>query len=251
MKSIKEITKENFENMFNLNEILVDSVFYPASGIDGSAIKFLSDKFNSFVHVDYSLSMDVIENAVRSNFTAVGYDLIGLKHLSKEELTPKGFRPNNFSLNKHEKQRLEMSFIHERFNCINFNPFALWAVYELNPSKTGKIEGKVERFSLLHIGAEACATFEAIYLSNKINPAAIAIINPGEGYGENWTMFTDPEFRLHKNLILNRDKNSAEMPQILLTNMVRGNENPCFWPKYKFSFQLDHEFRIYDYNNIL
>ena len=36
--------------------------------------------------------------------------------------------------------------------------------------KTGKTEGKASRFSLLHIGGEACATFEAIYLSNKINP---------------------------------------------------------------------------------
>lgn len=231
MKSINEITKDNFQSMFNIKDIVEDSVYYPASGIDASDIECLSQKYCSFVHVDYSTPRDVVEPGMKNHFESVGYDLIGIKYVSKEELTPNGFRPFNFSLNEHEKQRLQHDFIRDRFDCRNFNPFALWAVYELNPSKTG---GKAKRFSLLHIGGEACATFEAIYINNKINPSAVAVISPGEGYGDNWTIFRDPNFRFYQNLQFNVENNGAEMPSVLLTNMSLSDNEECFWPGYVF-----------------
>ena len=234
MKIINEITKDNFQSMFNLKDILEDSVFYPASGIDGTAIESLSDQFCSFIHVDYSTPKEVVEFAMQNHFSGVGYDLIGIRIISKEELTPNGFVPFNFSLNEHEKQRLQMDFIRDRFYCRNFAPFALWAVYELNPLKTGKTVGKDKRFSLLHVGGEACATFEAIYLNNKINPAAVAIISPGEGYGDSWTIFRDTDFRFYKNLFFNFQNNGVQMPRLLLTNMGLDDNDPCFWPDYFF-----------------
>jgi len=234
MKTINEITKENFQSMFNLRDILEESVFYPAAGIDGSDIECLSNQYCSFIHVDYSTPRDVVEPGMRHHFAGVGYDLIGLKYISKDELTPNGFSPRNFVMNEHERARLEMDFIRDRFDCRNFTPFALWAVYELNPSKTVKTEGKASRFSLMHIGGEACATFEAIYLSNKINPKCIAIISPGEGYGDNWTIFRDPEFRLYQTLYFNTINNQANMPTELLTNMALSDDEICFWPNFNY-----------------
>jgi len=233
MKTIHEITKENFNTMFNLKDILEDSVYYPASGIDGTAIKYLSDQFCSFIHADYSTPEEDVEKAMRGDFSLLGYDLIGIKTISMEEMTPFDFRPHKFSLNDHEKQRLEMDFISDLFYCRNFKPFALWAVYKINPGKTGETKGKSERFSLLHVGGEACATFEAIYLSNKMNPAAVAIIDPGEGYGDNWTMFRDTNFRFYQNLLLNCSNPGVQMPEILLTNQDRDDDGSCFWPDYK------------------
>lgn len=232
MKVINEITKENFQSMFNLKDILRESVFYPASGIDGSDIECLSNQYCSFIHVDYSTPSDVIETGMRHHFVGVGYDLIGLKYVTMDELTPNGFRPRNFVINEHENARLKMDFIKDRFYHKNFTPFAIWAVYELNPSKTGKTEGKANRFSLLHIGGEACATFEAIYLNNKINPKCIAIISPGEGYGDNWTIFRDPDYRLYQILHFNATNNNANMPSQLLTNMMISDIDNCFWPNY-------------------
>lgn len=234
MKNIDNITKENFNESFNIVDILSDSVFYPAAGIDARDIECLSNLSNSFVHVDYSTPKEVIEPGMRHHFEGVGYDLIGLKRVSKFELTPNGFQPQNFRLNNHEKERLEMGFISDRFYCKNFIPFAFWAVYELNPNKTGLIEGKIKRFSLLHIGGEACATLEAVYIGNKINPLAVSIISPGEGYGDNWTIFRDPEFRLYQNLVFNNRTNNAAMPKFLLTNMGLSDTEPCFWPEYNF-----------------
>jgi hypothetical protein len=234
MKTINEITRENFQSMFNLKDILDESVFYPAAGIDASDIECLSNQYSSFIHVDYSTPRDVIEPGMRNHFEGVGYDLIGIKHVSREELTPMGFMPNNFTLNDHERQRLEMSFINDRFNYRNFTPFALWAVYELNPTKAEMKQDIAKRFSLLHIGGEACATFEALYIQNKINPTAIAIISPGEGYGDNWTIFINPQFRLYQNLSFNSQNNNAKMPNVLLTNMEISDDDVCFWPEFRY-----------------
>lgn len=234
MTYLDQMTSDNFSSMFDIKELLKDSVFYPAAGLDASDIKCLSPDFCSYLHVDYSTPLNVVENGMRYHFDGVGFDLIGIKHISKEELTPNGFIPENFSLNNHEKERLNHRFIIEKFNCHNFRSFAIWAVYELNPQRTGKLYDKCKRFSLLHVGAEACATFEAIYYSHKINPSAVAIINPGEGYGDNWTNFTDPQFRLYQSLLKNSIDNQTEMPEFLLTNQTSSNSANCFWPGYKF-----------------
>lgn len=234
MKTINEITSENFQSMFNLKDILDESVFYPAAGIDASDIECLSNQYCSFIHVDYSTPRDVIEPGMRNHFEGVGYNLIGIKQVSREELTPMGFMPNNFALNDHERQRLEINFIRDRFYCRNFIPFALWAVYEFNPTKTRKTQGKAKRFSLLHIGGEACFTFEALYIQNKINPSAIAIISPGEGFGDNWTIFRNPQFRLYQNLLFNLENNETIMPNLLLTNMALSDDEVCFWPDFQY-----------------
>lgn len=42
MDWLNKITEENFVNSFNIKNILTDSVYYPASGIDGRAIEGLS-----------------------------------------------------------------------------------------------------------------------------------------------------------------------------------------------------------------
>ena len=235
MKNIDKITQENFNESFNIEDILTDSVFYPASGIDGKDIECRSIISNSFVHVDYSTPKEVIKQGMQHHFQRLGYDLIGFKHVSELELTPNGFVPQNFRLNSHEQERLQSESIRDSFNSKNFIPFAFWAVYELKSNKTGSIAGKRNRFSLLHIGGEACATFEAVYIGNKINPLVISIINSSKGSGDNWTIFTNPEFRLYQNLVHNHKINNAEMPKWLLTNMGSSETEPCFWPEYNFA----------------
>lgn len=231
MKTIKEITRKNFNKMFNLKEILEGSVFYPASGIDNSVIKCFSNQYSSFINVDYSISMTNVKNNMLGTLLIDGYDLICLTQIGMEEITPNGFIPNNWVLNEHERQRLEMDFISEKFYGRNFTPFALWGVYELNQNNMKE----TKRFSVLHIGGESCAIFEALYLNYKINPSVVALINPGEGYGDNWTLFTNPDFRLFKNLTTNFLHNNAAMPTKIITNMIlNSNENDCFWPGYRF-----------------
>lgn len=218
MNWINTITAENFESSFNLKEILKNSTFYPASGIDFNNIEELLKYNNSFVHVDYSLSENTIEEALRFNIRHEGFELIGLKRIDQSELYPNGFKINNFPLTDSEAERIS-----RREQAANYlNPFCFWAVYEFDIG---------EQFSLLHIGGEACATFDALYVKNGINPTAIAILNPSECYGDNWTKFTDPEYRLFGLMQLNSEKNNVSLPEYVFTNMV--NDGICFWPNYE------------------
>lgn len=226
MKWIDKIKEQNFNESFDIKNILIDSVYYPASGIDGRAIRGLSNYSNSFIHVDYSEKKETVENALRSDFIKVGYRLMGLKHISRYELTPKNIITHDFHLMESEQERI--NFLKNSIQ--NLTPFALWAVYELDSSLTHKTSNKVKRFSLLHIGGEACATFDALYVSNKMNPLAIAILNPGEGYGDNWTSFRETDYRFYKLIKYNVHNNDTNFPKYLLTNMC--GESDCFWPDY-------------------
>ncbi len=228
MDWLNKITEENFVNSFNIKNILTDSVYYPASGIDGRAIEGLSEFSSSFIHCDYSVSQEQVQNALQENFKLVGYKLIGLKYISKNELTPNDFIPHNFPFNEIEKERS-----HFLQNSIkNFTPFALWAVYELDDNSTHKTKDKVKKFSILHIGGEACATFDALYIGNKINPLGIAILNSGEGYGDNWTLFKDTNSQLYKLIEYNVQNNQKNFPKYLLTNSNKTQN--CFWPDYQY-----------------
>ncbi len=238
MNWLEKITPENFDKSFDIKQVLTQSAFYPASGTDGSHIPiFTKMGILSFVNVDYSIPKEKVEEAMKQDFIGVGYTLIGLKHIHKEEITPDGFSPKaSIPFNAHEKHRMaSLTFVKERMLANNFTPFAIWGVYELNHEKTKQTHNKAKRFSLLHIGGEACATYDATYLNNCIKPEGIAIIRPSEGYGDNWTLFTNPEFRLHKMLMMNCSKTENNMPRYLLTGntMTQGS----FWPNYNYLSQ--------------
>jgi hypothetical protein len=227
MNWIDNITLENFEESFDLNEILKNSTFYPASGIDATNIEGLSEYTNSFVHVDYSIPKNEVERALNEDFSTVGYKLIGFKCVTESELTPNGFAPNNFPFKDSEKERMDYMTTAKSTH----KPFCFWAIYEIDETLTGRTTGKIKKFSLLHIGGEACATFDALYVSNNINPKAVAILNPSEGYGDNWTKFRDPEYRLFRLMQLNSEKNRIGLPEYVFTDStLDGN---CFWPNYK------------------
>ena len=71
--------------------------------------------------------------------------------MAETDLTPNGFTPNKFPFKDSEKDR--MNILTKAKNHINLSVF--WAIYEIDETLTGRTIGKIERFSLLHIGGEA------------------------------------------------------------------------------------------------
>lgn len=235
MKSINNITKENFNSSFNLIDILQNSVYYPASGIDSTPIEVFGNKYNSYINVDYSMSYDDVRRSMEFDFEKVGYKLVGIKDVTLEELIPNGRTYSPIELNEHELKRLkENQHIYDLFYSFTSSVFAIWSVYELSEDLTNKSIGKAKRFSLLHICGEGSVTFKALYVQNKINPRAIAIINPGEGYGDNWTKFTDYKYRFYQSVRKNVDNNGADMPEYMLTNAA-ADEDGYFWGDFAFA----------------
>lgn len=66
-------------------------------------------------------------------------------------------------------------------------PFGHWAIFERLENFDANHGPK--RFSLIYIGGEGVATYQALYWSNKITAKALAIIHTGTGFGRNWTDF--------------------------------------------------------------
>lgn len=234
MHWIERITPENFNSSFNLKDILSGSVCYPASGIDGRALIGLVPFSGSYVNIDYSIPREKVEHALRNDFENVGYSLLGLTYIPEVTLTPMGFEMHYFPAT--DSELAKMNFVKQSRQ--KFTPFALWAVFELNETMQKK-SGKRNRFSILHIGGEACATFDALYVGNGINPLAVAILNPGEGYGDNWTSFSKPEYRFFKLIEYNVIHNKAVYPGYVMTNL-------CLWPGYKEVKSSSEGWRLYE-----
>ena len=235
MKKLNQITTENFNQSFDLQDILTDSVFYPASGTDGLAVKCLGHKCNSFIHVDYSTSREEFVQDLHSGFQKVGYELVGWKEINQHELNPTAYAPQIIP-SEHEARRLKMDFIAERATGKAIRPFAIWAVFELRNPNAGLNNGpKINKFSLLHIGGEGAATFEILYGQHRINPKAVALINPSEGFGDNWTRFTDPRARLFQAIRRNVKLYQAEMPKYFIERCIWDQPTNPDWPGYQFA----------------
>ena len=242
MEWIDKINTKNFNISFDLKSILTNSVYYPASATDGKPIEGLSRFSFSFIYADYSLQKEQVENALKTEFELIGYRLVGMRYVSDNELIPNGITPQRFPLNESEKERM-----HYRQESIrNLDPFALWAVYELDSELIKKNSEKISRFSILYIGGEACTTFDKLYVYNKINPLAVAILNSGEGCGDNWTHFNDPDYRFYKMIEYNALNNYQAYPKYLFTNMC--SEISSFWPNYKLK-KRNHRLECYLYEN--
>ena len=128
--------------------------------------------------------------AMRRDFYHVGYDVVGILEIPASELTPRRWQPSISSQSEFEQQRMVFLDSLPSFSR-HTKPFALWGIYRLRKN-CGAQERKAEMFSLLHIGGEACATFDALYVNRAYRPKAVCLLRPGHGYGDNWTNFYAP-----------------------------------------------------------
>lgn len=179
MNLLDVFTKESILNNPLPIEMLLDkSLFYPASGFDGGVVKHFGKEVQSFVYCDYAIAEDAFMENLNS---FLGYDLVANRPLAMDELVPNGWNvqmPPNVSVEAYKKH-----------NKVIQKPFAHWAIYERSAHFDENHGPK--RFSLIFIGGEAVASYQALYWSNKKSAWALAIIQPGTGFGFNWTDFRD------------------------------------------------------------
>ena len=199
-----------------LNDVLSNSVFYPACGVDGDPVKYLGGNFHSFVYADYGVGQAGLK--IEAN-TFRGYCVLASRPVSERELTPNGWTP-----------RLPSGYVSLNTPPPSVKmPFAEWIIYErqaLFPATHGP-----ERFSLLYIGGDGVATFQALYHSNNATPAVTAVIQPGAGWGGNWTNFDNRDEILAWSVL---DAFPDCRPKWLLNGgyyEMKSRQQPC-WPEY-------------------
>jgi len=201
-----------------LRDLLVDSLYYPACDIDGGVVKYCNEHFDemeicSYVYADYATGEDRLEEYL-DGFR--GYSLLAARTLrpsdigaDKPLMKPDGIDPKEYLRYRQ-----------------NWRHFAKWTVFERDP-EFGKEHGP-QRFSLLYLGAEGAAAYSGLYLANKITPKAMAVIQPGTGFGLNWTDFTNPEAPLAKTVMM-----SDVMPEYFFYGGHGDSSYKDFaWPGY-------------------
>ena len=207
------------ETPLPLQNVLEESLYYPACNIDGVPIKCLGGNVHSFIYVDYGVSREKIASRLEGTkgVDFKGYHLVGIRDVTQEELTPNGWHPN-VTLKYRDGKPDNYQYIHK-------SPFALWSVFEREPSYPP--EHGPNRFSLLYIGGDGVATFNALYYSNNSSPKYLAIIQ-SDGFSGNWTYFRD-ERKILGRLVLENPNGKPDY--LLYGGWGNGYESTC-WPTY-------------------
>lgn len=212
-----QMTQERMDrDPFPLHDLLSGSLYYPSSGFDGDPIAYLGGNHLSFVCVDYGEERKGLLAALEEP-GFLGYRVLCHRPVLEAELPPMGWSP---VIPQGEFRRPPPGWVRP--------PFCEWVVLERDadfPDEHGP-----ERFSLLFLCADGVAAFQALYVSNRVVPGTVAIIQPGTGFGGNWTDFTDPAGPLAEAVL----GNPAGRPDILLHGGAGGRDNymqPC-WPQY-------------------
>jgi hypothetical protein len=158
-----------------IQSVLEGSVYYPACGVDGDPIKYLGGNFHSFVYVDYGVGRRALQDELE---TFRGYRVFASRPVREQELVPQGWTP-----------RFPKGYVPQRSPLRSWikQPFAEWILYERLGSFP-ETHGP-PRFSLLYIGGDGAASYQALYHGNDATPAVVVVIRPGTGFGGNWTDF--------------------------------------------------------------
>lgn len=220
MSYLDTITKQKIETeLLPISEILQDSLYYPSCGFDGGVVKDCNTigrdfRICNFIYCDYARGIQAFSEMQN---TFIGYHILGSRSVRRSELIPAGWIPSippNFDLAEYQRYKDE------------WKPFIHWTVYERDESRVEDHGPK--RFSLLYLGGEGVATYQALYWTNKTCPKALAIIQPGNGFGHNWTNFKDKNASLAW-VVYN---NPAGIPQIIYYGGYCGPYDDFDWSEY-------------------
>lgn len=207
----------SIEDEIPLFEILKNSFFYPAGGLDGRVIQYFNKKIPSFIYVDLYINEEQLFDEIN---TFTGYKVLFIKKISNQQLGIESIRPYLISEDDQNCWDRENPLVYR---------YAYWVVYE-------RLDGYDEnhgskRFSLLYIGGEGVSSYMSLYKRNKLSPLGIGLIR-SDGFTGNWTEFCCDNSVLAK-LVKN---NEFGMPKYLISERTNeGGNAPWPWFAHKIA----------------
>ncbi len=184
-----------------LDDMLKDSLYYPASYDDGTPIKLCNTTWrglgvNSYVYCDFLLS---VEDFLAQAHTMHGYHVLGHRILEQSEYVPEGWTLECVPAPAEGRR----GGYHDTFlGGEGPEHKACWVVFERNADRT-PLHGP-ERLSVLYVCGEGLATFQQLYCSRSIAPRMICFIQCW-GFAGNWTDFTACGAPFHLTLKKHRE----------------------------------------------
>ena len=231
LKDLLALTQEDVLNGdLPLDEILQNSLYYPSSWFDGGVVKYCNENFrdkdiNSFVYCDYAPEEDDLVGRVEGGFR--GYHVFAHRTVVATEIGAEELLPIDFEMNP-EEERL----FYETFHPAPQNGYCHWFVMERD-EEFGEDHGP-QRFSLLYVRGEGVATYVGLYLNRNVSPRVVAIIQPGHGFGGNWTNFEDTDSCLYRLM----KASGAGMPEYIFNGGIGNSYADLGWPEYEFVEQI-------------
>jgi hypothetical protein len=198
-----------------IKDILKDSCYYPSCGFDGQIVKYLSKEVQSFIYCDYGISEKEFLEQID---TFYGYKIISKRKVEEKDLTPDSWKPifpPHLKLNEYYKYKEYIK-----------KPYSYWIVYERLPEFDENHGAK--RFSLLFICGEGVATYQALYWTHKLTAKVLAIIQPGTGFGLNWTDFYNENGALYWVI----QNNPSGTPEFIYYGGVGQSYDDLKWDNY-------------------
>lgn len=227
-----------------LKYLLSQSCYYPCCCFDGRPVQFLAGWIHSFIYADYGVNEDELDTEITRNGFR-GYEVLVQRDLNQADLTPRGwnpvFRPH---WDKEEYTR--------RVSWWAKPPFGKWYIFQ---RKDGFGDGHgPERFSWIYLCAEACATYQALYLSRGIAPHVLCLIQPGDGFGGGWAPMTNEKGPLAETVFgmfdefASIDRKTQPVPEYMVCGGMGTDYAQSFWPSY-YPTIIEH-FQIANGNGI-
>lgn len=155
-------------------------LYYPGSATDGHPLSVFgkAHAVHCFVYADSSFSKAELERQLtdeKDHEHPLGYRLVSLVDVAEKELTPNGWK-------RHEAPPMDADTHFLRIRPPE-GPFAVFAVLERN-SDRGDDHGP-KRLTLLHIGGDGYATFDALFCQTG-SRLPYAVLLQDHGFGLNW-----------------------------------------------------------------
>ncbi|MCK9265454.1 hypothetical protein M0P98_00975 [bacterium] len=232
---------------FNLENILQNSLYYPACGLNGTPVKYLTGNIHSFVYADYMVTKEEFSenlNGTAKDCGFKGYHSIYQREILKNEILPDNwdFKLSSlFLFRENEKRRESGSKLLTKQQALakygvlgewenQCEPFAHWSIWLKNPDSN--FDEPLKAFSFLFLCGEMSAIYLGLYCRLKIVPTVLSIIQPGGGFGLGWEA-ADYDNSFFKKVVA---LNEVGSPPYLLYggwgDRVESYVKPC-WHEYE------------------
>ena len=223
------------------SELVKNSIYYPACGFDGDVANLCMGYSHSFIYVDnFCLSTKPAKQSVYENLNhphhfrgfkkiyqqEYSYDEMLGTHPIKEEEAMQG-------IDGHPDTGLAS---HEFFAILTIFESSTGVDREFTQPERATIHHIYERMAFLYICDDGCRAYEKLFQSHLEKPKAIAMIQPGNAFGGNWTNYYD-EQQIFSRIV---HKNPGGKPDIIIFG---GQDSGGGW--YRKVFWQDYCEQIY------
>ncbi len=214
---------------FPVDEVLLDSVYYPACGFDPTPIYCFEGNAYSFVYVDYAPTRESYL-AEMPRMVGRDYDLVYSRDVTHDEVVPRNWRPPILpSREEMERVRLGQSEAQRHL----FGHWSIWARKAASPDVDSSL---AKYISLFYLCGEMFACYMGLYSYRKIKPKILAILCPGCMGGEWENIRTDNSF-FHRVVAAN----PAGIPEYVLSSSWGVGYGPkVVWSEYEEIPTGDH-----------